>query len=75
MTGVAPESDPKEVLDLVRRLVASGQPFSVRLESAEAAEKQLASLGTSKEFGLLAAGSCKKWIWVLGKGLVCVDPG
>lgn len=75
MTGVAPESDPKEVLDLVRRLVASGQPFSVRLESAADAEKQLAVLNKSEDFGLLATGPCKKWIWVRGKGLVCVDPG
>lgn len=75
MASQGMESGDGELTALVRKLVAEGRTFSIKLEENETPIVDKAKRSTHYFSVERSGGDCIQWVYVPGKGLVCVKHG
>lgn len=75
MASQGMDKDDGDLIALVRKLAAEGKTFSIALEPGEAAIVDKAKQSTHYFSVERSIGDCIQWVYVPGKGLVCVKHG
>lgn len=71
---MASQAGEEEVVALVKRLASEGKPFTIALEAPNSLLVDSINRGLQDSVDL-AGGDCLEWVYVPGKGLVCVRRG